>query len=212
MHCYPDIKLSIFTKTPQLGLVKTRMQPDLSTSFSVELHTALLNQQLSYFYKNNICPSTLWLSGDRNIFYKSLPQWQSLPIRRQQGNDLGARMAYAVERELQHHRGVILVGTDCPFINEETLDQVCQSLGNYDAVIIPALDGGYVLLAVKEYFAVLFQNISWGESCVFEQTLSILCQLSLTVMTLQPLPDIDRPEDLVYLAKIPSLQRFTVSL
>jgi len=65
-----------------------------------------------------------------------------------------------------------------------------------DAVIGPALDGGYVLLGLRRFDPHLFQAIEWGGERVLAQTMKALENLGWSYLLLQPLADIDRPEDL----------------
>ena len=44
---YPDYHLLVMTKSPELGRVKTRMQPDFTEPFSQSLHVALADYCLS---------------------------------------------------------------------------------------------------------------------------------------------------------------------
>jgi glycosyltransferase A (GT-A) superfamily protein (DUF2064 family) len=67
------------------------------------------------------------------------------------------------------------------------------------AVIGPATDGGYVLFGANGSIAGAFENIAWGSNRVLEQTRSRLHELHVAYRELEPLSDIDRPEDLKYL-------------
>jgi rSAM/selenodomain-associated transferase 2 len=63
-------------------------------------------------------------------------------------------------------------------------------------VIGPATDGGYYLIGLRSPQPALFTEIAWSTAAVFEQTLDRVRQQQLSVATLPPLADIDRPEDL----------------
>ncbi len=64
-----------------------------------------------------------------------------------------------------------------------------------DVVLVPALDGGYVLVGMRRSAARLFQAISWGSERVMTQTRRRLRQLNLTCVELPALADLDTPAD-----------------
>ena len=199
---FPAIRLLIFTKAPELGRVKTRMQPALHPEFSLQLHQQLIDCCLQQWHQPLICPPELWVAGHIAAFESSLPQWQSLPRLCQRGRDLGERMANAVQYRLNHCDAVILVGTDCPFIDGNYLQAACTALASHQAVIGPASDGGYVLLGLKLYHRALFTDIDWGSPQVLTQTQQALDTIGWSYQVLPTLADIDRPEDLALLQSV----------
>jgi glycosyltransferase A (GT-A) superfamily protein (DUF2064 family) len=64
-----------------------------------------------------------------------------------------------------------------------------------DVALVPAEDGGYVLIAARQCSRGLFDGIDWGSSRVMEQTRGRLRELGFTWKELPPRWDIDRPED-----------------
>lgn len=200
---FPQYCLSVFTKAPDLGRVKTRMQPVFSPELSLQLHCELVDFVLGEWNRANICPLNLLVAGSKKTFLKTFPQWQNLMITEQRGDNLGERLYCGLMSGLEHSRGVLLVGSDCPFIDKKYLVNVCEALALHDVVIGPASDGGYVLLALKHNYQALFCDIDWGGAEVFMQTIEKINQLSLTCHQLPVLPDIDRPQDLILLESIP---------
>ncbi len=206
---FSDCTLVVFAKAPELGKVKTRLQPYLPAPFSLELHCELVDYVLSQWTASRLCSINLWLAGNQEKFLERLPQWRPLVCYKQQGADLGERMYYAVKQTLSKTESAILVGTDCPFIDEGYLLKACTALKKFDVVIGPATDGGYVLLGLKQAHTSLFENIQWGESSVFEETVNQIKRLGLNYSVLPELSDIDRPEDLQSLQQISNLKRFS---
>lgn len=142
----------------------------------------------------------LWVAGDRDSqFIQRLQQRLSLQLFSQRGKDLGERMQAAITQGLQHFAAVIVVGSDCPFIDEDYIDSAIGALQDSDVVIGPANDGGYVLLGLKQPHPHLFNNITWGTDKVLRETLNMLKRNRQSVALLPALPDIDRPEDLAAL-------------
>jgi rSAM/selenodomain-associated transferase 1 len=121
-----------------------------------------------------------------------------LELHAQQGHDLGERMLNALNFSLRDHNTVILIGSDCPFFSVDYLNEALHLLeSGLDIVIGPAKDGGFILLATNKPMPKnLLQGISWGEKTVLKETLERIKENRMRYKTLQPLQDIDRPEDL----------------
>ncbi|MBK8741661.1 MAG: DUF2064 domain-containing protein [Betaproteobacteria bacterium] len=65
-----------------------------------------------------------------------------------------------------------------------------------DAVFLPAEDGGYVLIGLRQPLPVLFDGIAWGTGCVTEATRIRLRAIGATWREPKVLWDVDRPADL----------------
>ena len=65
--------------------------------------------------------------------------------------------------------------------------------------MVPAEDGGYVLLGMNSFDPSLFSSIPWSTSRVAALTRQQISQLGWTLAELPVLPDIDEPEDLRWL-------------
>jgi rSAM/selenodomain-associated transferase 1 len=110
--------------------------------------------------------------------------------------DLGAKLAVATSSANQP---TVVVGTDCPDLNAETMQRAFQALQSTDVVLGPASDGGYYLLGLKEPQPALFSDIPWGTDRVCKLTQTIARGQGLSVCLLEVLDDIDRPADFQWL-------------
>ena len=72
-------------------------------------------------------------------------------------------------------------------------------LQTHDAVLGPALDGGYTLIGLRRPTAELFDSMVWSTPWVLDQTRRRLERARLSHALLQPLADIDEPGDLRHL-------------
>lgn len=198
---YPHINLVQFAKAPQAGRVKTRMAPVLSERECLQLHRRLTIQVAENVHRAGLCPQELWVSSQpRHDFFVQLSARLGIPVHRQQGADLGERMLAAAETVLARARGVVIIGSDCPFIDTDYLEEALAALDRgADAVVGPAEDGGYVLLGLRRSHRHLFAGIPWGTGQVWPLTRQRLRDLAWRCHQLAPLPDIDRPEDLALL-------------
>jgi len=106
--------------------------------------------------------------------------------------DLGNRLSSACDESLgRGGEAVVLMGGDCPCINQSVIKEVAKGLNRKDIVIGPTLDGGYYLIACKQPIPNLFKSINWGTDSVFLETLERIKTLGLTVFILNPLEDVD---------------------
>lgn len=116
--------------------------------------------------------------------------------------DLGQRLARACERAMSKGYAVLLMGTDCPALTADILQQAARALQDVEAVIIPATDGGYTLLGLNQFHTSLFEKIQWSTNTVLAETLTRIHHLEWRVDVLEPLHDIDEPGDLRWLPEI----------
>lgn len=105
-------------------------------------------------------------------------------------------MYRAILGGLARHDRVILVGSDCPWIDRAYLQSALAALETAPLVLGPALDGGYVLIGARQIRPELFSRISWGTEVVLAQTRMRLEELGWRWRELPALRDVDRPEDL----------------
>ena len=74
------------------------------------------------------------------------------------------------------------------------------ALETSDVVIGPATDGGYYLIGARAPAPALLTDIPWGESRVFALTAARARAAGLATTLLEPWYDIDRPDDVEFLA------------
>ena len=86
---------------------------------------------------------------------------------------------------------LIFLGGDCPFVDQERLDEAFAALDTNDVVIGPAMDGGYYLIGIKQSRPELFAGVDWGTESVCETTLSICEREGLSVALLKEESDVD---------------------
>ena len=198
-------RIVIFAKAPQPGSVKTRLMPALGAEGAAALACRLLAHTLSQALSADV--------GEVELCMSPAPtdqSWQGIAIdsavqQTAQGDgDLGARMARAVKRATLQTQSadtsVLLIGTDCPALTASGLKQAAQQLEQHDALLIPAHDGGYVLLGLKSPCPELFDLMPWSTSVVATKTLQRMATLNLRVWQGLTLHDIDEPADLQHVS------------
>ena len=121
-------------------------------------------------------------------------------------------MSRAIDRSLALQQGpVLVIGTDCPALNAAQLSEAARHLEHHDAVLLPASDGGYVLIGLKASCPSLFTDMAWSTPVVATKTLSRMARVGLKVWQGPTLHDIDEPSDLKYLPENLKNTLFTYS-
>ncbi len=191
----------LFAKFPAQGMAKTRLQPALGIDGAAQMALKLLlhsiEQALATGFTVELCVSPA----------PSDPCWQNLNLPRslqwsaQADGDLGQRMLIASQNALRKFERVMLIGTDCPSLTAACIQQAEQQLAIQDSVMIPAFDGGYVLIGFKRVDTSLFADMTWSINSVSAITQQRIKDLNWSLGLMEPLADIDEPEDLQYLPK-----------
>ncbi|MFQ5488834.1 MAG: TIGR04282 family arsenosugar biosynthesis glycosyltransferase, partial [Gammaproteobacteria bacterium] len=172
--------LLIFAKAPEPGRVKTRLASHVGPLRAAQIHRELVRHSIANL-SNGPWKTQLWCApGCGHPFFQPYRQHRHLSLHRQQGGDLGQRMHHAMTAALRRSASAILIGSDCPYLTPDHLEAALDALrrGN-DAVLIPARDGGYVLLGLRRPQATLFQDIPWGSPSVLTSTRARLRQARL---------------------------------
>ena len=189
----------LFAKFPAQGMAKTRLQPALGIDGAAKMARQLLLHSIEQAVATGLNVELCVSPAPSDPCWQTLNLPNSLTWSKQIDGDLGTRMFKASQQALARFEHIILIGTDCPSLISIKIQQATQQLITKDSVMIPAFDGGYVLFGFKQASAHLFSDIEWSTPSVAKITQQRLVELSWSVALLEPLPDIDEPEDLQYL-------------
>ena len=192
-------KIILFTRYPEAGKVKTRLIPVLGREETAKLHRDMVEHTLDRLKKfksfRSVEVEVCFEGGEQDLWESWLGK--GIEYFPQKNGGLGERMEEAFRRAFSQGRErAILIGTDIPGIASGLLEEALEGLKVYDVVIGPALDGGYYLIGLSKICPEIFKDIPWSTDEVFARTLEIVKDASLSVLPLQPLADVDRPEDL----------------
>ncbi|MBK1644346.1 flagellar biosynthesis protein FlgB [Thiocapsa imhoffii] len=194
---FPEARILVFAKAPVPGRVKTRLTPVLTPARAAALAHDLLVECVERLTRTALAPLELWCAPDSSHpCFQALAAAHGLSLHRQQGRDLGERLAWATAEALRRSEAVLLVGTDSPELDAEYCARALAGLEQAPSVIGPAEDGGYVLLGLKTMVPEIFRDMPWGSATVGALTRSRLHGLGHDCIQLPMLWDLDRPADL----------------
>lgn len=213
-----DKKLIIFSRFPEPGKVKTRLVPALGIEGAAAIH----RQMAEYTVEKVICLQSAGTACIQVAYTgsdeKCMRNWlgNDIEYSMQGAEDIGARMLIAFQQAFDsQNRKVVIIGTDCPALTAQVIEQAFEALDAYDLVLGPAFDGGYYLIGLRKPIPALFQAIEWGTPSVLKQTVDRANQHNISFTLLEELHDIDRPGDLslwkqIYLNQIQPRDKISV--
>ncbi|HMS67720.1 MAG TPA: TIGR04282 family arsenosugar biosynthesis glycosyltransferase [Saprospiraceae bacterium] len=181
--------LVIFLKNPKLGNVKTRIAATLGDQKALDIYLELLDTTII---------KTAYKGYKTLLFFsENLNDLSQYPYERrlQLSGDLGNKLKCAFDEVLNTMDKCLIIGSDCPYINNEIILEAFQALQDHDLVLGPTPDGGYYLIGLKQNEKSLFEDISWSTDSVFAQTISAAKNAKLSTYLLPILTDVDHASD-----------------
>lgn len=185
--------LMIFAKNPRPGEVKTRLAETVGDRRARSIYLRLLGRTRRVASRAD---------ADRQIWFNRLPdeseRWPPSRFveRLQEGKNLGSRMRNAFREAFEEGYGrVVIIGSDCPGLRSDHIEEAFEKLGTHQAVLGPSADGGYYLLGTNRFYPGLFDGIPWSSARVLEETLGKADSLGLKVYRLRKLNDVDTEAD-----------------
>ena len=190
--------LIIFVRYPEKGKVKTRLAKSLGDEFALSFYKTITENFISEIRDKTDFKVYIFYAGTLKRF--KILEWlgEEFDYQEQSGLNLGERMADAFRKAFwDEFEKAVIIGTDIPDINIDSVRNSFKDLEDNDIVITPSHDGGYCLLGMKSFHPELFENIEWSSSLVFGSTLKKCSDKGLKVHVYAKLFDIDTEDDLI---------------
>jgi rSAM/selenodomain-associated transferase 1 len=193
-------------RAPRPGEAKTRLEPLLGPDGCARLQTELIRHTTRWVAGTT---ANAWLAftppDGRAELAGLVPQ--RVRMFPQGAGDLGARLRGATELVFRRDRGpLIVIGTDAPELGPVHLRFAEHALATgHDACVVPALDGGYALIALARPTPAAFDlpPDAWGGPEVLARTMTALRAAGCKTALLDPVRDLDTPADARYVAADP---------
>ncbi|MEZ6064506.1 MAG: TIGR04282 family arsenosugar biosynthesis glycosyltransferase [Planctomycetaceae bacterium] len=193
--------LVVFARRPVAGQVKTRLATSIGPAAAADLYLAFLRDTLriATLVPVERCIACSPADEATQHWFTTLAD-QRLTVWPQPAGELGERLAACFEKFLDHPGDrLVVIGSDAPTLPHRLIEQAFDTLDAYDAVIGPAMDGGYYLIGARQTgqgAAALFNEIDWDGPSVLEQTVTRLRESRYSLGLLPPWYDVDTLEDL----------------
>jgi rSAM/selenodomain-associated transferase 1 len=194
------VAIAIMAKAPIPGLAKTRLIPTIGAHAAAVLQEHLTERAVATALASNVGPVALWCMPDpSHASFRELVRHHKVTLKRQPAGDLGARMLAAMTAGAGP---TLVIGTDCPAITAEHLRASADALRDgADVVLIPAEDGGYVLIGTRAVQPKIFASVTWGTATVLTETRVRISVAGLVCVEPSPLWDVDTESDLARLER-----------
>jgi rSAM/selenodomain-associated transferase 1 len=191
------LDIAILAKAPVAGFAKTRLIPAIGAHAAAVLQERLTAQTVATALAAHTGTVTLWCAPDpRHAAFRELALQHGITLKRQPEGDLGARMLAAMS-----DGPTLTIGTDSPALTAAHLRQAAEALQSADVVLIPAEDGGYVLIGTRAPYQTLFDGMTWSTDMVLTETRRRVSAIGLNLTELDTLWDVDTESGLARLER-----------
>ena len=186
----------VFARVPVAGRVKTRLAAELGGAAALAAYREITERVLAAVAQPDSRRLTVRYTPDDGRVAMRAWLGSSLTLQPQGPGDLGRRMTAAIGAELRDGASrVVVIGTDCPSVDQAVIAEAFERLAAADVVLGPALDGGYYLIGMSHLHSALFEGVPWSSPHTLRVTLKRARDLDLSVALLDRRRDIDTADD-----------------
>jgi uncharacterized protein len=169
-----------FARLPDLDAVKTRLAATIGPQRALLVHRWLTQRQVRALQEARL-PFEFWVTPacrleEARVFVPGASAYHD-----QVEGDLGQRLAFAANaafgaaaQDEATRNGVLLIGSDCPFLDAQALLALAAEVQAGRFALMPAEDGGYVALGLPRPCPDLFREMPWSTPRLTERTLQVL--------------------------------------
>jgi len=191
------VRALVVAKAPVPGRVKTRIGADLGMAAAARLAAAALLDTLAAC-RSAFDECHLSLDGDlddaceADALRRSLSDWTVHP---QRGHTFGERLAQA-HADAAGPGPTVQIGMDTPHLTTTDLHAIAEDAASGDAVLGPATDGGWWVLALSDPTAAgALTGVPMSRPDTFVHTVEALSARGQTVRVGHRLTDVDTVDD-----------------
>ncbi len=190
--------LGMFARRPEPGKTKTRLAKSIGNDAAAAVYAA--------FVEDLICRCEPM--GDQFVVAATphddlTASWfrsraaDSTSVEFQPDGDLGDRIEWFFRQAFEKRfNKVVLIGSDSPDLPPAIVNKAFRELDQFDVVLSPAADGGYVLIGLRSFSPGMFAQVNWSAASTLLDTVRAAKEAKRSVTLLQLWYDIDLVENL----------------
>lgn len=187
--------LLFFVRWPQAGRVKTRLAAAVGDEAACAIHRRLAAR--CFTAARGVPGARVVVCGtgagpaDFSDWLAGADAYWDQPEA-----DLGARLERLFARAFgEGARGVAAIGSDCPTLDSTAISRALGALDDAEVSLLPADDGGYVLVASSRLAPELFRDMPWSTPALMAATLAACRRTQQRVVVGPVFRDIDTVDD-----------------
>ena len=185
------VQILVIAKRPLPGRVKTRLTPPYTPEQAAGLARAALTDTLDTVAATPAVRRVVALDGPSGPYVPA-----GFDVVRQRGGGLDERLAHAfTDAYATSPAPAVLIGMDTPQVTPALLTGAARALRTADAVLGPADDGGFWLLALRRPAPELLLGVPMSTPGTGEAQRNRLLRAGLRVATAPALRDVDTAPD-----------------
>ena len=189
----------MFASHWQPGRVKPRLARSLGESHAAMLHGLFVLALVERFANMANRRQIAFAPADCERAFACVVKgrWELVP---QSDDELGQRIRHFFDETLRQAERIVLIGSDCPDLPREFLDEAFAALDNHDVVLGPFANGGCYLIGARCRVPPIIEDIAWSATDVWT---SVTKRLQSTGIAWHELPqwyDVDEEVGLRALA------------
>lgn len=197
-----QVCLLVVAKAPVPGLAKTRLAATLGDEAAAAIAAAALLDTLDAVVRTPAAARVVAMTGDLDAaacadeIRSRLDAFTVLP---QRGDGFADRLANAHLDAAAATGGlpIVQIGMDTPQVDSDRLTRCAEALGDHDAALGMALDGGWWVLGVRNAAAAdCLRDVPMSVPDTGILTLKALQNNGLQVATIEELADVDTIADI----------------
>lgn len=193
--------LYVIAKAPRVGLAKTRLGVSIGHEEAIELYKAFLRDLGARFadapfsFGWYITPSDAWpeISEQTGETDRLLYQGEG---------DLTDRQRELFRESTRRGERAVLIGSDAPHLDVETIEEAFRALDHHDLVFLPTHDGGYCLIGMSGPHDNVLEGVEMSTGSELDGIIRRARLSNLSVKFLEPTFDVDEEEDLHHLREL----------
>jgi rSAM/selenodomain-associated transferase 1 len=196
--------IAIFTKTPGLSPIKTRLAATISKEKAEEFFCICLKIIEKIVAKaQKMLDHTLipyWAVAEKEGL--ASPLWKNFSVIYTQDGGLGSRLDHVYSTLIKNHSYVILIGVDCPLLTSEIIIEGINIIKQTNQFVIgPAHDGGFYLFAGNKPIPKdVWQNVTYSTATTLTKLTEKISKFN-GIKFLKLLSDVDTFADLINIKK-----------
>ena len=190
--------IAIFTKTPDLTPVKTRLAKNIGDDRAKKIFiecVKTLHQSLQKFQKEQPDWDIVWAVAEEDGVHH--PFWGDKDFHRIWTDEggLGTRLSNIYQKLSADYENIIFIGADCPHISTDEFMNAAQLLQKHRTIAGPTHDGGYYLFGASNMpiSQEIWESVPYSQANTLEEFLKKLDQ---DTYSLPSKTDLDEIEDI----------------